>query len=128
MQIAPPSWRAAKKRAPASRIALVTARLPLPMRPKTTSTPSSGSARPTASATSILQSSCGQALADLVRPRHGTTRRAIDEADLQAALGDGVALRRNRDPVVERRAPDRRDRELDVGGIVEAQPAREARP
>src|SRR5919197_4034957 len=52
MQIAPPSWRAATKRAPASRIALVTVRLPLPSRPNTVSTPWATSALPIASATS----------------------------------------------------------------------------
>ena len=53
MHIAPVSWRADQKRAPASRSALVKARLPLPSRPNTASTPSAGSARPTASATSM---------------------------------------------------------------------------
>src|ERR671931_1041138 len=51
MQTAPHSWRAETKRAPASRIALVTVRLPLPSRPKTVSTPSATSALPIASAT-----------------------------------------------------------------------------
>src|SRR3954453_3564825 len=57
MQVAPHSSRAATKRAPASRMALVTVRLPLPSRPKTVSTPSATSALPIASATSTRRSS-----------------------------------------------------------------------
>src|SRR3954464_8422471 len=59
MQTAPPSWRAATKRAPASRSALVTVRFPLPSRPKTTSTPCAARARPIASATSTRRSADG---------------------------------------------------------------------
>src|SRR5215475_1834856 len=114
MQIAPHSWRAAKKRAPASRMALVTVRLPLPIRPKTTSTPRSGSARPTASATRILQPPGRQALADVVGPRSGPAGRAIDEAALHAALGGLTLVGDDAQRVVQRRAPDPRDRQLDV--------------
>src|SRR5258708_28245904 len=52
IEIAPPSWRAATNVAPPATSALVTAKLPLPIRPKTWRTPRSASARPTASATS----------------------------------------------------------------------------
>jgi hypothetical protein len=51
MDVAPPSWRASTTAAPASRRALVRVRFPLPISPKTRSTPSSPSARPTARAT-----------------------------------------------------------------------------
>src|SRR5262245_4976224 len=57
MQIAPFSSRAATNRAPASRSALVTVRLPLPSSPNTASTPSPASALPTASATRIARRS-----------------------------------------------------------------------
>src|SRR4051794_41652609 len=53
MQTAPVSCRADTKRPPAATIALVTARLPLPMRPKTTSPPRRCTVRPIASETSI---------------------------------------------------------------------------
>jgi hypothetical protein len=51
MQIAPFSCRAATNGTPASRSALVTSRLPLPITPKQAATPSAASARPTASET-----------------------------------------------------------------------------
>jgi hypothetical protein len=51
MQIAPHSCREAWNGTPVSRSALVTARLPLPIRPNAMSTPSAPSARPTSSAT-----------------------------------------------------------------------------
>src|SRR5215208_1568170 len=50
---APPSCRAESNAAPAACNALVTAKLPLPTRPKNTSTPRSASARPIASETCI---------------------------------------------------------------------------
>src|ERR1700755_1785374 len=53
MQTAPVSCRADTKRPPAATIALVPARWPLPMRPKTTSPPRRCSVRPIASETSI---------------------------------------------------------------------------
>src|SRR5918998_1028046 len=57
MQTAPFSWRAATNRAPASRSAFVTVRLPLPSRPNAASTPRPASALPTASATSMARRS-----------------------------------------------------------------------
>src|SRR5580765_3131240 len=51
MVVAPPSWRAATKRAPSATIAPVTWKLPEPTTPKTWSTPARTSARPTASET-----------------------------------------------------------------------------
>src|SRR4051812_13057850 len=84
MQIAPPSWRAAKKRAPASRIALVTVRLPLPSSPKTVSTPSATSALPIASATSMA-------------------RRSADGPAEQQGADHGQDGREDRDPPAEAR-------------------------
>jgi hypothetical protein len=51
MHTAPPSWRAAWKAAPSARSAFVTTKFPLPVTPKTVSTPSRPSAAPTLSAT-----------------------------------------------------------------------------
>src|SRR3954453_23373291 len=84
MQIAPPSCRAAKKRAPASRIALVTVRLPLPSSPKTVSTPSATSALPIASATS-------------------TARRSADGPAEQQRADEAQYRREDRDPPAKAR-------------------------
>ena len=51
MQTAPCSWRAATNVAPSAHSALVTTKLPLPITPKTVSTPCAASVAPTASAT-----------------------------------------------------------------------------
>src|SRR4051812_15979838 len=53
MHSAPVSWRAEWKVPPAATMAFVTARLPLPMRPNTTSPPRRCSVRPTTSETSM---------------------------------------------------------------------------
>src|SRR4051794_8525291 len=53
MHTAPVSWRAEWNRPPAATMALVTARFPLPISPKTTSPPRAWTVRPTASETSI---------------------------------------------------------------------------
>src|SRR5262245_7268498 len=53
MHSAPVSCRAEKKRPPAATIALVTARLPLPIKPNTTSPPNAWTVRPTTSETSM---------------------------------------------------------------------------
>src|ERR1700745_4046632 len=84
MQTAPPSCRAATKRAPASRSALVTVRLPLPSRPKTTSTPCAASALPIASATSTRRSVDGSPEED--RADHGDDR--AEDRDAPAEAGE----------------------------------------
>ncbi len=75
MQAAPSSWRAATKRAPPSRSALVTTRLPEPSTPKTTRTPAAASAAPTASATVPLP------VAALIEA-HPSTRAATGRLEL----------------------------------------------
>src|SRR3954469_6207158 len=77
--MAPPSWRAARKVAPCSTMALVTTKLPLPSSPKTCSAPSPTSARPTASATFTVR-------APLYQRQHAS--RAAGPADDRERRGD----------------------------------------
>src|SRR5438034_2096224 len=101
--MAAPSWRAATKVAPAATRALVTAKLPLPIRPDTCRTPSSASVAPTASATRMppLPWDQGQGPGRASRPagdgegshdQDGARRRQAAESDQrgQAVLAGAV--------------------------------------
>src|ERR1044072_4234521 len=92
MQVAPHSCRAETKRAPASRIAFVTVRLPLPSSPKTVSTPWATSALPIASATSMRAGSAdGPPEHD--RADHGEDRG--EDRDAPAEAGEQRQQRRD---------------------------------
>src|SRR5262245_44791572 len=92
MQVAPHSWRAATNRAPASRIALVTVRLPLPSRPNTVSTPWATSAFPIASATSMRGGSADGS-PEQERADHGEDRG--EDRDAPAEAGEQRQQRRD---------------------------------
>src|SRR4051794_28639594 len=76
MQMAPPSCRAATNSAPSATMALVTAKLPLPINPKTCGGPRRARARPTASATCTL---APEGLTRHQRQHAGWTARAADD-------------------------------------------------
>src|ERR1700694_5099791 len=103
MVMAPPSWREAAKAAPASIMARVTSKFPLPISPKTWRTPCSTSSLPTASATFTGQSSSAGAQGEDAgraartaddRQRAGDQDRAGDRQPLQVGkLGKAVLAR-----------------------------------
>src|SRR5918997_6109785 len=96
MVIAPPSCRDATKPAPAATSALLTAKLPLPIRPKTWRTPRPARVSPTACATSTPAAS---ALDEGERPR----RAARPADDRQRRDHQHGARRRQRAQVGELR-------------------------
>src|SRR5262245_1095265 len=96
MQAAPPSWRAATKRAPWSIRALVTWKLPLPTTPNTISAPRPVSTAPAASLTSISPARSG--------PFHQgerPARTARAAGDRQRGHDNHRALRRQQRQVLQ---------------------------
>src|SRR3954454_16157258 len=95
MATAPPSWREEWKRAPPSTSALVTAKLPLPARPKTVSTPRRASVEPTTWA--AVEVAMEATLRDTLRPYRrldgarwagtGVLRHALRSAALRRPEG-----------------------------------------
>src|SRR3954469_8710449 len=75
MATAPPSWREEWKRAPPSTSAVVTAKLPLPARPKTVSTPRRASVEPTTWA--AVEVAMEATLRDTLRPYRRRRRRSL---------------------------------------------------
>src|SRR5262245_54762180 len=82
--MAPPSWRAATKRAPAATSALQTAKLPLPISPNASRTPSRARVRPTASATSTPATSALDEREDARRAARAADDRERRDDDQRA--------------------------------------------